>query len=63
MKKLRMEKDPNIAERLLKEAYSELDKTTQRRIFHPNKAARHKSQLAKTVGLLKEKETQKTNET
>jgi small subunit ribosomal protein S20 len=56
MKKTTMEKDPERAQSLLKEVYSSLDKSAQRRIIHPNKASRHKAQLAKTVGRLKKAE-------
>ncbi len=34
-------------ERLLRELYSTLDKMAQRRIFHPNKAARLKSKFTR----------------
>lgn len=50
MKKTFTEKNPDLAEGLLKEVYSALDNAAHRRIFHPNKSARHKAQLAKAVG-------------
>jgi small subunit ribosomal protein S20 len=56
MKKTSTEKDPDRALSLLKQVYSSLDMSAQRRIIHPNKASRYKAQLAKAVGRLKKAE-------
>lgn len=45
-------KDVHLAEQELKLAVSKLDKLAKRNIFHPNKVARKKSQLAKLVDSL-----------
>jgi len=50
LKKARLEKEQSRGVEILKEANSALDKAVQRRLIHPNKAARHKSQISKLVG-------------
>ena len=52
VKKVTSETDPQKAETELKETSAMLDRMASRRLIHPNKAARKKSQLAKAVKLL-----------
>jgi small subunit ribosomal protein S20 len=49
VKKVTGETDPQKAETELKETSAMLDRLASRRLIHPNKAARKKSQLAKVV--------------
>jgi small subunit ribosomal protein S20 len=49
IKKVSSETDPQKAEAELKETSAMLDRMATRRLIHPNKAARKKSQLAKAV--------------
>lgn len=49
VKKVTSETDPQKAEAELKETAAMLDRMATRRLIHPNKAARKKSQLAKAV--------------
>jgi small subunit ribosomal protein S20 len=49
VKKVTSETDPQKAETELKETSAMLDRMASRRLIHPNKAARKKSQLAKAV--------------
>lgn len=49
IKKVTGETDPQKAEVELKETAAMLDRMASRRLIHPNKAARKKSQLAKAV--------------
>ncbi len=49
IKKVTSETDPQKAETELKETSAMLDRMASRRLIHPNKAARKKSQLAKAV--------------
>ena len=49
IKKVTSETDPQKAETSLKETAAMLDRFASRRLIHPNKAARKKSQLAKQV--------------
>ena len=56
IKKVSTETDPQQAEAALKETAAMLDRMASRRLIHPNKAARKKSQLAKTVKKLSTKE-------
>jgi small subunit ribosomal protein S20 len=49
VKKVTSETDPQKAEAELKETAAMLDRMASRRLIHPNKAARKKSQLAKAV--------------
>jgi small subunit ribosomal protein S20 len=49
VKKVTSETDPQKAETELKETAAMLDRMASRRLIHPNKAARKKSQLAKAV--------------
>ena len=49
IKKVSSETDPQKAETELKETSAMLDRMATRRLIHPNKAARKKSQLAKAV--------------
>jgi small subunit ribosomal protein S20 len=49
IKKVSSETDPQKAESELKETSAMLDRMATRRLIHPNKAARKKSQLAKAV--------------
>jgi small subunit ribosomal protein S20 len=49
VKKVTGETDPQKAETELKETSAMLDRLASRRLIHPNKAARKKSQLAKAV--------------
>lgn len=45
--------EKKLAEQQLKVAYKEIDKATKNDIFHPNKAARMKSKLAKKINIIK----------
>lgn len=49
IKKVSSETDPQKAEAELKQAAAMLDRMASRRLIHPNKAARKKSQLARAV--------------
>jgi small subunit ribosomal protein S20 len=49
IKRVSAETDPQKAETEMKEAAAMLDRLATRRLIHPNKAARKKSQLAKAV--------------
>jgi small subunit ribosomal protein S20 len=49
IKKVTTESDPQKAEQQLKETAAMLDRFASRRLIHPNKAARKKSQLAKAL--------------
>jgi small subunit ribosomal protein S20 len=49
IKKVTSETDAQKAETELKETSAMLDRMASRRLIHPNKAARKKSQLAKAV--------------
>ena len=49
VKKVTSETDPQKAEVELKETAAMLDRMASRRLIHPNKAARKKSQLARAV--------------
>ncbi len=49
VKKVTGETNPQQAEVELKETSAMLDRMASRRLIHPNKAARKKSQLAKAV--------------
>ena len=49
IKKATTETDPQKAEQQLKETAAMLDRFASRRLIHPNKAARKKSQLAKAL--------------
>jgi small subunit ribosomal protein S20 len=49
VKKVTSETDPQKAETELRETAAMLDRMASRRLIHPNKAARKKSQLAKAV--------------
>jgi small subunit ribosomal protein S20 len=49
IKKVTGETDPQKAEAEVKETAALLDRLASRRLIHPNKAARKKSQLAKAV--------------
>lgn len=49
IKKVSGETDPQKAEAEVKETAAMLDRMASRRLIHPNKAARKKSQLAKAV--------------
>ena len=49
IKKVTGETDPQKAETELKQTAAMLDRLATRRLIHPNKAARKKSQLAKAV--------------
>ena len=49
VKKVTSETDPQKAETELKETAAMLDRMASRRLIHPNKAARKKSQLARAV--------------
>ncbi len=55
IKKVSTETDPQKAEASLKETAAMLDRLASRRLIHPNKAARKKSQLAKAVKKLSTK--------
>ena len=52
MKRVRKSEDPEEATTRLREAHTLLDRAARRRIFHPNKVARYKSQLQKHVNEL-----------
>ena len=49
IKKVTSETDPQKAETEMKQTAAMLDRMATRRLIHPNKAARKKSQLAKLV--------------
>ncbi len=49
IKRVRQSEDPETAEARMREAESLLDRAAQRRLMHPNKAARIKSQLQKFI--------------
>ena len=49
VKKVTSETDPQKAETEMKQTAAMLDRMASRRLIHPNKAARKKSQLAKAV--------------
>jgi small subunit ribosomal protein S20 len=49
IKKVTTETDPQKAETEMRETAGMLDRMASRRLIHPNKAARKKSQLAKSV--------------
>jgi small subunit ribosomal protein S20 len=49
IKKVSAQTEPQQAETELKETSAMLDRMASRRLIHPNKAARKKSQLAKAV--------------
>jgi small subunit ribosomal protein S20 len=49
IKKVSSETDPTVAAEAYKETAAILDRMASRRLIHPNKAARKKSQLAKQV--------------
>ena len=49
IKKVSSETDPQKAEAELKQTAAMLDRFASRRLIHPNKAARKKSQLAKAI--------------
>lgn len=49
IKKVTSQTDPNAAGEAFKETAALLDRLATRRLIHPNKAARKKSQLAKQV--------------
>jgi small subunit ribosomal protein S20 len=49
IKKVSAQTEPQQAETELKETAAMLDRMASRRLIHPNKAARKKSQLAKAV--------------
>lgn len=49
IKKTSAETDPKVAGESYKETAAMLDRLASRRIIHPNKAARKKSQLAKQL--------------
>ncbi len=49
IKKVQTERDPAAAAEALKETSALLDRLAARRLIHPNKAARKKSQLARLV--------------
>lgn len=55
MKKVRLAidaKDAALAQEEYRKAVSLLDKAAQRGVFHPNKVARHKSDLARDINAL-----------
>jgi small subunit ribosomal protein S20 len=55
IKRVREAEDPETAEARLREVTALLDRAATRRLFHPNKVARAKSQLHKHVnGLTKD---------
>ncbi len=49
IKKVQTENDPAAAAEAFKETSALLDRLASRRLIHPNKAARKKSQLARLV--------------
>ena len=55
IKNVTNETDPAKAAETLKETAAQLDRLASRRLIHPNKAARKKSQLAKQVKSLENK--------
>ena len=55
IKKVATETDPAVAAESYKETAALLDRLASRRVIHPNKAARKKSQLAKAVKKLEQK--------
>ena len=55
MKRVRNSQDPQEAQGRLQEAHKLLDRAARRRLFHPNRVARYKSQLQKHVNGLAEK--------
>lgn len=52
IKKVVQATDPAAAQELLKETSALLDRLASRRVIHPNKAARKKSQLTRHVAKL-----------
>lgn len=52
VKKVSATQDPAAAAEALKEAEGLLDRLATRRLIHPNKAARKKSQLARAIAKL-----------
>jgi small subunit ribosomal protein S20 len=54
VKRVREAEDAETAEARLRQAVSLLDRAARRRLHHPNKVARLKSQLQKHVDALKE---------
>ncbi len=52
IKKVTSSEDHAVAAEALKEAEAVLDRLASRRLIHPNKAARKKSRLARTVAKL-----------
>jgi len=52
VKKVSATQEPAAAAEALKEAQALLDRLATRRLIHPNKAARKKSQLARAVAKL-----------
>jgi len=52
MKRVRKAEDPDVAQERLNEAVALLDRAATKRLMHPNKAARLKSQLQKHVNEL-----------
>jgi small subunit ribosomal protein S20 len=53
IKKVLTAESPETAEAALREVSALLDRLASRRVIHPNKAARKKSQLARQVASLK----------
>jgi small subunit ribosomal protein S20 len=53
IKKVRQAEDAAVAEAHLSEAVSLLDRAGRKRLFHPNRVARVKSQLSRHVQALK----------
>ncbi len=53
IKRVRTAEDPETAQELLTRATSLLDRAGRRRLYHPNKVARIKSQLHRHVNELK----------
>ncbi len=49
VKKVRMEKNPEIAQQLLNEVKSYIDSLVNKGVIHANKAARYKSRLERRV--------------
>lgn len=47
--------DAKKADELALQAFQIMDKAAKTRTIHPNKAARHKSQVMRTVGAMKKK--------
>jgi len=54
IKRVRQAEDPTVAEARLREVTALIDRAAVRRVFHPNKAARAKSQLQLLVNSLKQ---------